>query len=160
NNLRITERWVELDRRLPDILAGKAKPGSPQEQIELALFSGHFRNRYRAAVGFFTDAFRAEPKLANHFDAQHRYNAACFRALAPAGKGVDAGKLDDKERTRLRQQALDWLRDDQAAYTRLAEQGNPNAQRAIQERLVHWQQDADLAGLRDPKALATLPETE
>jgi len=35
-------------------------------------------------------------------------------ALAAAGQGEDAAKLDDKERTRLRKQALDWLRADLA----------------------------------------------
>src|SRR5205085_2583651 len=77
NNLRLTERWLELDKQLPDILAGKAKPSSPQEQVELALFCVSYMERYRTAVGFFTDAFTAEPKLADNLQAQHRYNAAC-----------------------------------------------------------------------------------
>src|SRR5205823_1668211 len=38
NNLRRAERWLELDKQLPAILAGKAKPSSPQKQVELALF--------------------------------------------------------------------------------------------------------------------------
>jgi hypothetical protein len=73
---------------------------------------------------------------------------------------VDATKLDDKERTRLRQQALDWLRADLTAYTRLVEKANPNTRRVIQQRLAHWQEDTDLTPLRDAKALAALPEKE
>src|SRR6266511_129723 len=160
NNLRRTERWLELDRQLPALLAGKAKPSSPQEQVELARFCVSYKERYRTAVGFFADAFTAEPKLANELQTQHRYNAACAAALAFAGKGADAAKLDDKERGRLRQQALDWLRADLAAYTRFAEKGNPKTRQAVQQRLAHWHQDADLTPLRDEKALAALPEKE
>ncbi|MBI1918710.1 MAG: tetratricopeptide repeat protein [Planctomycetes bacterium] len=160
DDLRQTERLLDLDKQLPAFLAGKAKPGSPQEQVERAQFCVDYKERYRAAVGFFADAFTAEPKLADDLQAQHRYNAACAAALAAAGKGADAGKFDDKERARLRQQALDWLRADLTAYTRLTENGNPNSRRAIQQRLVHWQQDTDLISLREEKALAALPEKE
>ncbi|MBI1913784.1 MAG: tetratricopeptide repeat protein [Planctomycetes bacterium] len=160
DDLRKTERWLELDKQLPAILARKMKPGSPQEQVELALFCVVYKERYRAAVSFFADAFTTEPKLADDLRFQHRYNAACAAALAAAGKGVDAGKLDDKERARLRQQALDWLQADLAAYTRLTEKGNPNTRQTIQQRLAHWQADADLTAVRDAKALTALPEKE
>jgi superkiller protein 3 len=160
NNLRRTERWIELDRQLPAALAGKGRPGSPQEQVELAQFCVSYKERYRAAVHFFADAFAAEPKLADDLQAQHRYNAACAAAEAAAGKGIDAGKLDDKERARLHQQALDWLRTDLNAYTRLVEKGNLNARWFIQQRLAHWQQDTDLTAVRDANALAALTEKE
>jgi tetratricopeptide (TPR) repeat protein len=160
NNLRVAERLLELDKQFPDILAGKAKPSSPQEQIELALFCTEYKECYRTAACFFTAAFTAEPKLASNLNAQHRYNAACAAALAAVGKGADAAQLDGKERARLRQQALDWLRADLTAYVRLAEPGNPNARQEILQNLTHWQQDTDLAALREGKALAALPEKE
>jgi tetratricopeptide (TPR) repeat protein len=160
NNLRLTLRWLELDRQLPALLTGKAKPSSPQEQLELARFCFSFKERHWVAVRFFTDAFSAEPKLANDLNAQHRYNAACAAALAAANKGVDASKLDAQERARLRQQALDWLRADLTAYTRLVERGNQNIRQAVQQRLAHWQEDPDLAAVRDAKPLAALPEKE
>jgi Flp pilus assembly protein TadD/serine/threonine protein kinase len=159
NNLRRTQRWLELDKRLPDILAGKAKPSSPQEQIELARF-WLYKEYYRTAACFFSTAFTAEPKLASDLNVPHRYSAACAAALAAVGQGADAAQLDDKERARLRQQALDWLRADLTAYVRLAEQGNPNARQAILQYLAHWQQDTDLTALRDGKALAALPQKE
>jgi hypothetical protein len=34
------------------------------------------------------------------------------------------------------------------------------ADQAARPKLLHWQQDPDLAGVRDPKALAQLPEAE
>jgi len=36
----------------------------------------------------------------------------------------------------------------------------PEARSAVQQTLRHWQKDTDLAGLRDPTALAKLPEAE
>src|SRR5262249_50447303 len=103
-------------------------------------------------------AFTADPKLADDLQAAHRYSGACTAALAAAGKGQDAGSLDDNERSRLRQQALDWLRADLAAFTRDA--AIPAARPTIQQRLAHWQQDTNLTALRDAKALAALPAKE
>jgi tetratricopeptide (TPR) repeat protein len=160
NYLRQTERLLELDKQLPAILAGKAKPSSPQEQIELALFCVRNKDRYLSAAAFFSDAFTADPKLANDLNAQHRYNAACAAALAAAGKGVDAGKLDDKERARLRQQALDWLRADLALWSKQADNPMPQARALVQQTLRHWQQDTDFAGVRSPDALQKLPQAE
>jgi hypothetical protein len=37
--------------------------------------------------------------------AGHRYNTVCYTALAATRQGEDTAKLEDKERTRLRQQA-------------------------------------------------------
>src|SRR5262249_16279325 len=116
------------------------------------------RHRYRAAVGFFSEAFAADAKLAGDLRAQHRYHAARAAALAAAGKGEDSGKLDDEERSRLRQQALAWLRADLGAYARLA--ARADARPTVKQRLTYWLADADLAGVRDEKALAALPEAE
>jgi tetratricopeptide (TPR) repeat protein len=156
-NLRLTERWLELDKQLPVLLAGKDKPRGPQHQIELALFCLHYKIHNRAAAGFFADAFRADPKLADDPNTGHRYNAACVAALAAAGKGKDAATLDEKERARLRRLALDWLRADLAVYTRDA--AIPARRQVIGQRLAHWQQDADFAGVRGD-ALGKLPKAE
>jgi hypothetical protein len=92
--------------------------------------------------------------LADGLKAAHRYNAACYAALAAAGKGEDAATLDDKERLRLREQALTWLKADLALHAKQMEGA------AAQEALRWWQKDPDLAGARDPAALAKLPEAE
>src|SRR6185369_16899910 len=105
-------------------------------------------------------AFAAEPKLANNLQAGHRYKAACAASLAAAGKGEDAGTLDAKERARLRKQALDWLTADLTAWTRLFDKNQPQARPVIQQTLLHWQKDTDLAGVRDKAALEKLPPDE
>src|SRR5215472_4056243 len=59
-----------------------------------------------------SSAMRSPPK--DDLQTQDRYNAANAAALAGCGQGEDAAKLNDNERTRLRQQALTWLRADLA----------------------------------------------
>src|SRR5262249_40644607 len=71
----------------------------------------------------------------------------------------DADKLGDEERARWRQQAHDWLRADLALWGKHLKGKTPGAA-AIQKQLRRWQDDADLAGLRDVAALAQLPEAE
>jgi hypothetical protein len=88
-----------------------------------------------------------------------RANAACSAALAGCGRGIDA-PTDDGERARLRVQARDWLRADLAWWSKAAESRDANALAAVRGTLSHWQEDADLAGVRDADALAKLPEAE
>src|SRR5262249_35092935 len=77
-----------------------------------------------------------------------------------AGQGEDAGKLDDRERARLRKQALDWLKADLTAWSKLLDSGPHQARPSFVQTLRHWQKDADLAGLRDETPLAKLPAEE
>jgi Flp pilus assembly protein TadD len=156
NNLRLAERWLDLDKKLPAILANKEQPRSTEEWLELAVFCIRYKHCYAAGVGFLNDAFAAEPKLADDLRAQHRYNAACAAALAAAGLGEDARGLSPEQRGKLRQRALDWLRADLAAYSKLP----AKASQAVQQRLSHWLADPDFASVRDKAALDRLPEAE
>jgi len=144
---------------LPRLLTGEDKPASAGEGLDVVAVCEHKR-MYAAAARFAADAFAADPKLADFMPAQHRYNAACSAALAAAGQAADAAKTDDQERSRLRMQAFDWLRADLAYYTKLIASGPPNARSLVQQRMQHWQQDTDLAGLRDAAALAHIPAAE
>src|SRR5262249_38227573 len=72
----------------------------------------------------------------------------------------DAHHLPDKEQCMLLRLALSWLRGDLAAYLKLAERPEPTAKRVVRERIQHWQQDADLASVRDNAALGKLPDDE
>jgi hypothetical protein len=115
-----------------------------------------FHRHYLNAVRLYRDAFARQPQLAG----AHRYNAACAAALAAAGAGADASKRDDRERARLRQQALDWLRADLALWGKQTESGTPQTRALVQKTLRHWQQDSDLAGVRDRSALASMSPGE
>ena len=99
-------------------------------------------------------------KLADDLKVQHRYSAACTAVLAGCGQGKDANQTDVKERARLRQQALDWLRADLEGWSRSLEKDTPQARLEVQRTLAHWRSDTDLASLREPAALAKLPDEE
>ena len=74
-------------------------------------------------------------------------------------KGEGAAKLDEKNRARLRQQALTWLRADLTAWTQLLAKEPEKARADVHKTLRHWQQDADFAGVRGDR-LAGLPKDE
>jgi tetratricopeptide (TPR) repeat protein len=157
--VRQCERLVELDRRLPGILAGKATPGSSGERLELAGLCS-LKRLNGAAARLYEEAFAADPKLAEDPSSSNRYNAACAAALAGCGQGVNADKIDASARGRLRHQALDWLRADRSAWDRLLEKAPDKVRQVIVQTLQHWLKDPDLAGVRGPQALATLSESE
>jgi tetratricopeptide (TPR) repeat protein len=115
---------------------------------------------YRAAAGLYADAFAADAKLADGRKAGHRYNAACFAALAGCGKGEDAAKLDAKEKARLRQQARAWLQADLTLRSKQLQSGKAADRAEIRATMRHWRHDADLAGVRDKEGLARLPKEE
>jgi serine/threonine protein kinase/Flp pilus assembly protein TadD len=161
--LRNAERMVELDARLPKILEGKARPRDADERIALAAFCGSHqprpRCRYVAAVRFYAEAFAQQPQLASDLNKAYRYKAAAMAALAARGEGRDAGQLEERERARLRKQALDWLQADLARYHRLLETEPRKFSPVVRTRMQHWQKDEDFAGVRGG-ALARLPEAE
>ena len=159
--MRDCEVLARLGATLPVFLEGKAQPADAVTGINLALLCQVYKHRYAAAARFYGQAFTAEPALAEKLGAQgSRYDAACAAALAGCGQGQDADGLDEKERARLRRQALDWLAAELGAVRSLLEKG-PDAKRpAIAQYLQHWQEDADLAGVRGEEALPKLSEAE
>jgi serine/threonine-protein kinase len=156
--LRQCEHMLALERRLSAVLAGKDRPAGATECLDFAKLC-QATKRYAAAARLYTDAFAADPKLADNLSAGHRYDA-CYAALAAAGRGAGDPQPEDKERARLRGQALGWLRADLALWQKRADSGKADSRAAAQRTLRHWQQDADLAGVRGKEALATLPAAE
>jgi serine/threonine-protein kinase len=184
------ERLVLLEKNLPNVLAGKLRPAAAEQiggesaghltqfskqktmdkprreaiwshhqQIEYARLARLLR-RHRVAVRLFAEAFAAEPKLAVDPRSGHRYVAARSAALAAAGQGKDAAGLASGERVALRRQALTWLRAELAAWARLVGSGTPADRTALQQMTQYCQHDPELAGLRDPAAVAKLPPAE
>jgi serine/threonine-protein kinase len=154
------ERLLELDRRLPAVLRGEAAPGSAAERVEFARLCQRHKQFYAAATRLFDEAFRAKPSPPGALVAQNRYDAACAAALAGCGQGRDASRLGDRKRARWRKQALAWLRADLAAWAKYLGPPKPANLALPRQALRHWQQDPDLAGVRDKAALAKLPEAE
>jgi hypothetical protein len=158
--LQQAERLLSLDRKLLAILKREVQPADAREALALAQLCHQYKRLYAASARLYADAFAAEPKLADDPRAPHRYDAARSAALAAAGKGEDAAKLDGEGRAWLRGQALAWLR----ALLRIAaawvEKGTPQQRAVMVKGLRNWQADPDLAGVRDVAALAGLPEAE
>ena len=152
------QRLTTLLDKLPALLKGDYKPTSNGDRLAFAQIC-ITKKQYRASAGLYAEAFAADPKLADNVEAGHRYNAACFASLAAAGLGEDAAKLDNKERVRLRKQALDWFRADLVLWARQLESG-PLDRAAVAGVMTHWQQDLDAASIREATALANLPADE
>jgi tetratricopeptide (TPR) repeat protein len=156
--VRQAEAKAATESKVLALLKGDFQPGDNNERLELVGVC-LAKKLHHAAAGLYAAAFAADPKLADDVKAGHRYDAACFAALAAAGQGAP-GKLDDKERTRLRKQALDWLRADLALRAQQLNTGKPADRTEFQRVMLHWQKDTDIASLRDAAPLAMFPAEE
>jgi Flp pilus assembly protein TadD len=153
------EREASLVARLPAVLTGRLLPAGAIETLDFAGLS-YAKKLHGSSARLWTEAFQARPELADDMQAGHRYNAACAAALAGCGQGKDNPPLDEAAKARWRKQAIDWLRADVVAWSKVLESGPPQARQAIVQTLQHWKTDPDLAGLRDPGAVEKLPKDE
>jgi serine/threonine-protein kinase len=144
---------------LPAFLDGKYQPQDNDERLAL-LGVCQFKNRTRSSARLYIDAFAADPSLAEDFGARHRHNAARVAALAGCGRGEDADRLNEEERTRWRKQARQWLRADLALWTKMLDSGSAKAPDLVKKMLPLWQAEPDLAGIRDPSAMDKMPADE
>jgi serine/threonine-protein kinase len=158
-HLRQCEHQLDLEAKLPKVLAGEIKPSNATERLEYIQI-GARKKLVAGVVRLYAEAFAAEPKLAGDLNAQHRYHAARSAVLASAGQGEDATKLGDKERSRLRTHARDWLHADLEAYGKLLESGKPDDRKLVGQRLQQWRQEKDFAAIREEDALRKLPADE
>jgi serine/threonine protein kinase/Flp pilus assembly protein TadD len=158
--VRDAERLADLESRLPVLLNRQEQPKDTGERLALAQVY-RLRKQVVAAARTYGDAFAAERALADDLSSGIRYNAACAAALAGCGNGVDAGGLGAPQRTRLRDQAREWLRADLDARRRLLENGPEKNRSAFAQQLANWLADEpDFAGVRGDEALARLPLAE
>ena len=152
-------RMVALDARLASVINGKETPRDDSERIGLA-YRAHAEGIYACSARLFAQALEHAPKLADDRQFQHAYNAACAAALAASGQGKDDPPPDDAARAKLRTQARDWLKAELAAWAQIFDNGPAELKTTITPALKHWKDDSDVAGIRDEKELAKLPEAE
>jgi hypothetical protein len=157
--VRQAEKSAALAIRLPALLGGDDHPRDNAERLALAQIC-YDRKHPAAATRFLVEALATDPKLGDDRRACHRYNAACAAALAGCGQGKDNPPPDEAARAKLRKQALDWLKAEHAAWAKLRESGPTQARPFIVQTLEHWRTDPDLAGIRNPGALANAPAGE
>lgn len=158
--VRQCELLLALGPRLPALLRGEDAPDDPTQQLALASLAQLPRQRrYAAAARLYARAFAADPTLADDREALPRYSAARAAALAAAGRGEGAADLGEPERAGLRGQARDWLRAELSVCAKQVRRG-PGGRALARPVLQDWRVDPALAGVRDPEALARLPEAE
>jgi tetratricopeptide (TPR) repeat protein len=135
--LRIDSRSVEAHNNLGGVLREKG--------------------RLEEAIGHFQQALRIEPKsaFASAWLGITLYPAARAAVRGVTGPGPENGQPGAPERAGLRRQALDWLRAHLELTTKLANDG-----KVVDWSLATWQTDPGLANVRDPAALAKLPDAE
>jgi serine/threonine-protein kinase len=153
------ERSLALAKRLPAVLRGEDRPNDVAEQRVFARMAED-RKQFTVAARLWAEALSGDPKLADDRNAQFRYSAACAAALAACGQGKDDPKPDEATGAKLRGQALAWLKAELMAWGRLLDGGDPKARADVARTLHRWKGDMDLARVRDPDALARLPEAE
>jgi serine/threonine-protein kinase len=156
---QLCRRGLALEKKLPDVLAGKLQPASDEEKREYAevcLLIG----RYKVSACLYREVFSRVPDLPDELELGHHFLAACAAAQAAAGNGGDADKLEERERTRLRQEALEWMQAELAARGKQATSARAAERVGVPRTLRRWQSDPALAGIRDKDGIAGLPETE
>ena len=147
-----------LDERLKSLLAGQAAKNDA-ESLQLA-HRAYDRGLHVAVVRLWSEALRANPKLAEDRNMQVSYNAACSAASASAGASRDQPPPDAATKATLRGQALEWLRAELNFWTTLLETGPARVPPEIAHTLEHWQICGALVSVRDTKELNAIPEAE
>jgi tetratricopeptide (TPR) repeat protein len=154
------QQMRELLPRLPDVLAGQDKPKSPAETYAFGHICSYHSHRYVDAVRLFAEAFAADLNLAADLKAWNRCDAAGAAVLGGCGKSKDSAKLKDKDRARLREQALKWLHADLALHRQHASAGESALRRDAAAELSHWLRDWDLVGVRPGPYQIAMPAEE
>jgi tetratricopeptide (TPR) repeat protein len=85
----------------------------------------------------------------------YRYQAGCANIQSAAGQSAEDARQGEPERAVKRSQALDWLRANLESTAKLRNDGE-----VLWWSLTAWQSDPALASVREPAALAKLPDAE
>jgi Flp pilus assembly protein TadD len=147
--------------RLAGLVAGSDKPTDNLERLAFAELCGQpFEARYALATRLYGEAFDADSSLTNDPRLGTQSEAARPAARAGCGEGQDAAGLSEDEKARLRARALGWLQAEYAHWTEPERISQPQARIAAHQSMLAWRRDKAFAGVREPAALAKLPEAE
>jgi hypothetical protein len=187
---RDQERWIyHVLRReaealiLPKLQAFRQGDWQPQDNDERLALLGicQFEALHGAASRLYADAFAADPNLAERLTAhclrraakeanetsriqvlnlESRYRAARCAGLTGCGLGKDSAKRSAAEQTHWRRQALEWLRADLVILSKTQDSGLRADADIVRGMLTLWQDEPDLAGLREAAGLERLAEDQ
>jgi tetratricopeptide (TPR) repeat protein len=159
SQLQTCERLYKLQPRLRGFLAGQDQPANNGECLGFAeLCEQPFVRCYDRAAHLYAEAFRKDPALADDLRTGFRTAAAIAAARAGCGQGRDAAALKDEAKAKLRRQSLEWLQAELARWRQWADR--PEAHALLIQTLRGWMGNDGLSGVREPAALARLPEDE
>jgi tetratricopeptide (TPR) repeat protein len=123
-----------------------------------AAFFNH--KEYLYSFKSYQAAMAARPALAaNHASGLRLFGALAAVMAVAADSANEAGKLTPDEKIAFRQQALDWLKADLAAWTKLL-QADAKSVALARQRLKFVQNRPELASVRDEQELAKLPAAQ
>ncbi len=148
-----------ISPRLAKVLSGEAKT---QNALELAQFGNLSieRKLFVSGARLLMDAIRTDRELGVPTKSFCRYNSACAAARAGEGEGNEKPRLDEREKAHWRQQALDWLKTDLAAFTKQIQARDSRVDEQVVRQLRHWKHDPDLASIREEASLKAFPDDE
>jgi tetratricopeptide (TPR) repeat protein len=159
--VKVCQRLVELDRQLPDILAGKKEPTDPADLMAFARFGTHQKERFVEVAELFQRCFVRHPDWATGSKKlRPRYYAAVTAAMAARRAGLGSDRLDEAACRRWREQARRWLRAELDDWAAVQKRGDTAELQALRKEVHYWQEDGWLSGVRDKAALAKLPDAE
>jgi tetratricopeptide (TPR) repeat protein/tRNA A-37 threonylcarbamoyl transferase component Bud32 len=157
--IQTCQHLLSLERRLAAFLDSGEVPPGVEERLALVDLCRRYKH-YACAVRLSAGLFASRPALADDLAKGYRYQAAGSAVLAAAGKGRDPKPPDAAEKTKLRAQALEWLRAELDLFAQqfLARQAEGIV--LLLERLPGWEKDEALASVRRPYGQAglTVPE--
>jgi tetratricopeptide (TPR) repeat protein len=157
---RACTRFLSLERKWAAVRAGKVKPSTARELLDLADFCGRLKKGPLEALHFYEAGFEKDARLLGDRPSLPRQEAAYCAAEVATGSERGAARPDEKERSRLRKLARTWLTAEWQAGRTIVEKGPNLARRTVRGMLQAWQQDERLAGVRQRAALANLPDAE
>jgi tetratricopeptide (TPR) repeat protein len=156
--VRDCRRLIELESRLPAVLAGTDRPADETERLGF-IHVCELTRRFAAAARLYAEAFVSQPRLATDPRTAQRYKAACSAARAGCRQEAEATGLTAADRLHWRRQALTWLRADLEEWDRQLG-AFATAGPGVAKALRHWQANPGLSGLRDPAGPSRLPAEE
>ena len=160
DSLRLCRLYLDREAKLKAFRQGKQPVLTTQELLNLASFCRRpYKQLYATSVRLYTLASAKGLREATVLQKGYRYFAARAAVLAASGKGQDANNLSEQARMQLHKQALDWLRADVTGWRKVLH-GYPFMARIAHDHLQRCLTDADLASVREQKALAKLPKTQ
>ncbi|MHC4471065.1 MAG: hypothetical protein ACYS99_08885, partial [Planctomycetota bacterium] len=143
-NLRTCRAVIALEPRLEEYVSGKRKPKDAEEAIYLMDLC-HVKGRHAEAVRFFDQMLALDPEL-----PERQFEVRNPRRTA-AQSAVRAG---------LREKALEWSRAELAQWKRVLDEDHEEWAGGARADFLIWQNDPDLAAVREVHLMFDLPEAE